>query len=71
MIGELLQKKYPDTAIIAVDEEKVISFSGSRKFTKELYSFLFKNAGTDHGSPLKAFEYAKKKDERDKEFVEF
>jgi hypothetical protein len=59
MIGLLLQEKYPHTAIIAVDEDKLISFSGVRKFTKELYSFLFKNAGTDHGSPLKAFEYAK------------
>jgi hypothetical protein len=54
-----LQIKYPDTAIIAVDEKKFISFSGAKKFTKEIYSYLFKNAGTEHGSPLKAFEYAK------------
>jgi hypothetical protein len=54
-----LQKKYPFTAIIAVDKKKSISFSGARKFTKDLYAYLYIFAGFDIGSPLEAFKYAK------------
>ena len=60
-IGQLLQVRYPDTAIIAVAEDWNISFSAARKFTKELYTYLYITAGFDIGTPLEAFKYAIKR----------
>ena len=60
-IGQLLQEKYPKTAVIAVDENQSISFSAARKFTKELYTYLYISAGMDIGTPLEAFKYAIKR----------
>jgi hypothetical protein len=56
-----LQKKYPNTAIIAVAYDWNISFSGARKFTKELYTYLYITAGFDIGTPIEAFKYAIKR----------
>jgi hypothetical protein len=56
-----LQRIYPKTAIIAVAEDWNISFSAARKFTKELYTYLYITAGFDIGTPLEAFKYAIKR----------
>jgi hypothetical protein len=53
-----LQKRYPKTAIIAVDKNESISFSAARKFTKDFYTYLYITAGFDIGTPLEAFKYA-------------
>jgi hypothetical protein len=56
-----LQEKYPKTAIIAVAWNWKISFSAARKFTKELYSYLYITAGFDIGTPLEAFKFSIKR----------
>lgn len=57
-IGILLQNKFKNTVIIAIDKLHNISYVSAKKFTKELYTYLYNTAGQEEGTPLKAYEYA-------------
>jgi hypothetical protein len=56
-----IAKKIPQNGYYCCSREWNISFSAARKFTKELYTYLYITAGFDIGTPLEAFKYAIKR----------
>ena len=44
-IGLRLQSKFYNTVIIAIDKSHRISYVSAKKFTKELYTYLYNTAG--------------------------